>query len=583
MGVEPPQSQLLESFKGKISECIIMVGSLGPEERISVSLNFHTDMCVAHLKTLGSILILQAVEYWNSVSEQLQEVINKAFDELEILEQCFEKSRNLQVGTQSTSSPDRLPGVNKGFSPSKAGISLLKPQEDVRKARNVLSSSVRIETNTDLESNHEVRDVIPENKDLSGRVLIVNEEIPTTLPSNVINSESHETTTVTVLKMDADNAVQFGLSRVEEEADEEDGDGNFGDDNDQFADTISLKITPEMAGVRTVTVNEAPDMVDETAHKVRRLKPDGSEDVVFQCEMCSKMFSTAASLTSHRWQHTKPFQCESCKERFASKGNLVIHRRRHTGDRPFQCNQCSSSFTTQGNLKRHVLSHTGSKPWACDQCDSRFTEKKSLKIHMRKHTGERPYVCSYCPKRFAQTSVLKSHVAMHLNQKTHLCDLCGKGFRQKTQLRMHVQRHKGVKKFDCSFCESKFLTKADLERHIKSHMGQRDFACTLCSKKFTRQQTLNEHMNRHYGVKPFECNICGKTFSEMSTVYKHVKNNHSTKSEKQTQDEIIIHQLSPSQIGEIDEDLIQNVVINIDNKMVENISIEEKGLSVALS
>ena len=89
-------------------------------------------------------------------------------------------------------------------------------------------------------------------------------------------------------------------------------------------------------------------------------------------------------------------------------------------------------------------------------------------------------------------------------------------------------------------------------------------------------------MNRHYGVKPFECNICGKTFSEMSTVYKHVKSNHSTKSEKQTQDEIIIHQLSPSQIGEIDEDLIQNVVINIDNKIVENISIEDKGLSVAL-
>ena len=62
----------------------------------------------------------------------------------------------------------------------------------------------------------------------------------------------------------------------------------------------------------------------------------------------------------------------------------------------------------------------------------------------------------------------------------------------------------------------------------------------------------------------------------MSTVYKHVKNNHSTKSEKQTQDEIIIHQLSPSQIGEIDENLMQNVVINIDNKIVENISIEEK-------
>jgi len=534
-----------------------MVGSMGPEERIS------------------------AVEIWNSVSEQLQEVINNAFDELEILEQCFEKSKSLQECIKRASSPDRLPGANK-VSPSRAGVSLLKPQEDAKKTRKdaVTSSPIRLETINDLDSNLNLKDVTPEIKDLSGRVLIVNES-PTTHPSSDINSDCHETTTVTVLKMDADNEVQFGLTRVEEEGDEEDADGNL-DDEDQFADTISLKITPEMAGVRTVTVNEAPETVDEAVNKVKRLKPDGSEEVVFQCEMCSKSFITAASLTSHRWQHTKPFQCESCKERFASKGNLVIHRRRHTGDRPFQCSLCSSKFTTQGNLKRHVQSHTGSKPWECSQCDSRFTEKKSLKIHMRKHTGERPYVCSYCPKRFAQTSVLKSHIAMHLNQKAHLCDLCGKGFRQKTQLRMHVQRHKGVKKFDCSFCESKFLTKADLERHIKSHMGQRDFACTLCSKKFTRQQTLNEHMNRHYGVKPFECNICGKTFSEMSTVYKHVKSNHSTKSEKQTQDEIIIHQLSPSQIGEIDEDLIQNVVINIDNKIVENISIEDKGLSVAL-
>ena len=45
MGVEPPQSQLLESFRGKISECIIMVGSMGPEERISVS-KMSTKICV---------------------------------------------------------------------------------------------------------------------------------------------------------------------------------------------------------------------------------------------------------------------------------------------------------------------------------------------------------------------------------------------------------------------------------------------------------------------------------------------------------------------------------------------------------
>ena len=38
MGVEQAQSQLLETFRGKISECINMVGTMGPEERISVRL-----------------------------------------------------------------------------------------------------------------------------------------------------------------------------------------------------------------------------------------------------------------------------------------------------------------------------------------------------------------------------------------------------------------------------------------------------------------------------------------------------------------------------------------------------------------
>ena len=37
MGVEQPQSQLVETFRGKISACIEMVGSMGTEERIAVS------------------------------------------------------------------------------------------------------------------------------------------------------------------------------------------------------------------------------------------------------------------------------------------------------------------------------------------------------------------------------------------------------------------------------------------------------------------------------------------------------------------------------------------------------------------
>jgi len=319
---------------------------------------------------------------------------------------------------------------------------------------------------------------------------------------------------------------------------EEEDDGSGEEEEEQ-------EITEAMKSVECVTIDGNPAPVDESVHRVARCRPDGAYEVVYQCELCGKAHVTAAGLTSHRWQHTKPFQCERCKQRFASKGNLVIHRRRHTGEKPFGCHLCNSRFSTKGNLKRHIQTHSGIKPWACDQCEGRFTEKKSLKIHMRKHTGERPYSCTVCGKTFAQTSILRSHLAMHMDKRAHLCDLCGRSFRQKSQLRLHVQRHSGMKKFDCVYCESKFLTKGDLERHVKSHMGTRDFTCELCQKTFTRQQTLNEHMNRHYGLKPYECKVCGRAFSEMSTVYKHIKtHDHQKKEEFGSMDEqVIVRQL----------------------------------------
>ena len=535
---------VLEVFKGKISECISMVGLMGPKERIS------------------------AVEIWNEISEKLQEVINHSVEEIDRLELEFEnKSPEPVVNSQHDSNittsiskehtynfvikdDEKVPPADEENPTVRAGEnSVVLSHIDGQTI--ILSSSFDdMKTNSDLVSCEGGEEEELVMTDLSGQVLIV--------------SEGEETMTVR-----AEGGVQHKVLQLEVKDVEQPGEES--EDNEE-------KITPEMASVSTVTVDENPPPVDESAHKVSISKCDGTVETVYQCEICEKTSTTAASLTSHRWQHTKPFQCEHqhCKARFASKGNLVIHRRRHTGDRPYDCNLCEAKFTTKGNLKRHIQSHSGVKPWACNQCDGRFTEKKSLKIHMRKHTGERPYVCKFCGKRFAQTSILKSHLAMHLDKRAHLCDLCGRSFRQKSQLRLHTQRHTGIRKFDCIYCESKFITKADLDRHIKSHLGTRDFSCELCSKTFTRQQTLNEHLNRHYGIKPFECKICNKTFSEMSTVYKHLKTHE--KGEKLVEDQIIIHQLPAAaninELTDVDNDLIDDVVINIGDKINNYINIE---------
>lgn len=242
-----------------------------------------------------------------------------------------------------------------------------------------------------------------------------------------------------------------------------------------------------------------------------------------QCKICLKELPNNSSLTTHMWTHEKPFACTECSASFSTKNNLIVHQRSHSGEKPYACGECSASFSTRGNLKRHVKTHTGIKPWKCSHCEQCFTEKKTLVAHMRRHTGEKPYQCQVCQRRFAQSGVLQTHMAVHLGHKAHLCEHCGKAFRQRSQLRLHMQRHQGLRRYSCTICPSRFLTKADMLRHERTHTGERPYGCTLCGKKFTRQQSLNEHTNRHYGIKPFECKYCDKTFAEMSACYKHIK------------------------------------------------------------
>jgi len=664
---------ILETFKLKISECISMVGMMGAKDRIS------------------------AVEFWNNVSEQLQEVIDNSMEEIEQVEleikspevlknsQCVselgtlnQKIMNGEPGNfENTKLEDNINGSTNMEPSTVSGYnSQLKSEEHLigvehqyhflvedppddlpKKGRPVATEGESIRINTELiktektvlvgfqedigdtlilgqdssqtlvlsgQSVDQPLQILPNNipnegnvhdldhddhidgddlssehgdnemevTNLSGQVLIVGEDhlarideeeilpdrsdISSSLLKDIsIENGSKVGQEITVTGEDGmKHRIQFELSHADESEEEEN------------VDDVK-EITPEMASVETVTIDNNPPSIDESMHKISRTNPDGTVETLYQCEHCHKPFITSASLTSHRWQHTKPFQCEQCNQRFASKGNLVIHRRRHTGEKPYGCHLCDSKFSTKGNLKRHTQTHSGIKPWACNQCEGRFTEKKSLKIHMRRHTGERPYVCRVCGKRFAQTSILRSHLAMHLDKRAHLCDLCGRSFRQKSQLRLHVQRHTGVKKFDCVYCESKFLTKGDLERHVKSHMGTRDFACSLCSKTFTRQQTLNEHMNRHYGLRPYECKECGKSFSEMSTVYKHIKSHEKSKIEESSEDQIIIHDLPSSleltdivhhsvedpELSEVPDDLMDDVVIGMEDK-IDNVVID---------
>lgn len=294
-------------------------------------------------------------------------------------------------------------------------------------------------------------------------------------------------------------------------------------------------------------------IVIQTQKKPKKSKEEKDR----QCKVCLKELPNNSSLTTHMWTHERPFACAECNARFSTKNNLVVHQRTHSGEKPYACEECNACFSTRGNLKRHVKTHTGVKPWKCSHCEQCFTEKKTLVAHMRRHTGEKPYECEVCQRRFAQSGVLRMHMAVHLGQKSHLCEHCGKAFRQRSQLHLHMQRHQGMRRYSCDSCPSKFLTKADMMRHERTHTGERPYACSICGKKFTRQQSLNEHTNRHYGIKPYECKYCDKTFAEMSACYKHIKLHSKTENGENNESAQDTVKMAESHIPSLPETALQ--------------------------
>ena len=220
-----------------------------------------------------------------------------------------------------------------------------------------------------------------------------------------------------------------------------DEDGNSGNEIDLLLDPDagSEVVTAEMASVDTVTIESSPAPVDESLRRILvPSKSDGLE-TPYQCEICSKTFSTTASLTSHRWQHTKLFQyehcrhlavhldkrahlCDLCGRSFRRKTQLRLHAQRHTGIKNFNCVHCESKFLTKGDLERHVKSHLGARDFSCQLCNKPFIRQKTLNEHMKRHHGLRPYECKTCGKSFSEMSTVWKHLRSHGKGKHSLSE-----------------------------------------------------------------------------------------------------------------------------------------------------------------
>ncbi|KAH8404754.1 hypothetical protein KR222_000077 [Zaprionus bogoriensis] len=105
----------------------------------------------------------------------------------------------------------------------------------------------------------------------------------------------------------------------------------------------------------------------------------------YQCEECSKCFTTVGAVRIHKMIHTGelPHKCSYCEKRFRTPGQVRVHQRRHTGEKPFKCKVCSLDFTHRETLISHLSRHIGMKRYKCYGCDKNFVVVSGLRAHRR--------------------------------------------------------------------------------------------------------------------------------------------------------------------------------------------------------
>ncbi|XP_053778059.1 zinc finger E-box-binding homeobox 1 isoform X2 [Desmodus rotundus] len=127
---------------------------------------------------------------------------------------------------------------------------------------------------------------------------------------------------------------------------------------------------------------------DSTPPKKKMRK---TENGMYACDLCDKIFQKSSSLLRHKYEHTgkRPHECGICKKAFKHKHHLIEHMRLHSGEKPYQCDKCGKRFSHSGSYSQHMNHRYSYCKREAEERDSMEQEEAGPEVLTSEHVGVR--------------------------------------------------------------------------------------------------------------------------------------------------------------------------------------------------
>ncbi|XP_073812585.1 uncharacterized protein isoform X28 [Musca autumnalis] len=270
-------------------------------------------------------------------------------------------------------------------------------------------------------------------------------------------------------------------------------------------------------------------------------------------ECCGRRFATRKFLAEHIMVHYNPehFKCKTCNKICRDSTQLEAHEQTHLPNPPeakykktFQCEKCSKTFSSKASFEHHMVAkHVPREEFKfeCPECKKKFPIRRKLDSHMLTHNEVFNFICDICGNKYKTKYSLKKHYQKYHTDmvRTDLepqqCPICLKWLRGLYGLRAHMKNlHEDPgAEHRCKICNHVSTTARGLRNHEAfRHKRERKYQCYLCDKAFKRPLGLREHIATHTGESLYKCAECHATFKSNSNYYQHIRRFHKERPKK---------------------------------------------------